>query len=76
MLHADTAAERMLLAESVRPGHVILDGAYYLVRGACVLLPEGITACGAERVRLALEIAAAAHAEALDRRRAFHLVEG
>jgi hypothetical protein len=76
MLHADTAAERTLVVERERPGHVILDGAYYLVRGACVLLPEGITARGAERVRLALEVAAAAHAEALGRRRAFHLVEG
>jgi hypothetical protein len=74
-LRANTTAERALLGQAARQGYVVLADAHYLVRGAYVLLPERITARGAERVRLALEAAAAAHAEALRRRRAFHLVE-
>ncbi len=58
----------LAFAEQHGSGEVVLDEALYPVRDGEVGLPEGIRKAALQRVKLALEGAAAAHAEAVVRR--------
>jgi hypothetical protein len=74
-LLAENAAERELLAHGRRlRGEVILLEATYPVLGDRLLLPQTLSAQGAQRVRRALEAAALSHQEAEAQRRRFRLV--
>jgi hypothetical protein len=73
---AESEDELALLRHGEREGGelVLLEG-YYPIRPGRLLLPEGISARGAERVRRALEHAALSHREARRRREQFRLVK-
>ena len=73
---AETREERQLVAHGAEgPGFVVLLEGYYPAQNGRVLLPAGISSGGAERVREALEEAAASHQEARRRRDGFRLVK-